>query len=283
MSATIQSVLNSAREALIDSSDSPRLDAEVLLGKVLGANRARIYANPDLPVSGEQTIAYQELVNARVAGKPVAHLTGLREFWSLELQVTSDVLVPRPETELLVERALEHIDPNSPGTLLDLGTGTGAIAVAIATERSTCNVTATDRSQIALDITAKNIATHCPGQVRIVNSNWFGALKDKHFDVIASNPPYISTEHKQRTDPELKHEPRQALYSGADGLDDLREIIAGAPKHLHPGGHLLLEHSFDQAEAVTELLKHAGFIEIDTHYDLAGHPRVTEGRLAGHG
>lgn len=282
MTTTIKTALGSAQDALTDHSDSARLDAEVLLGHVLGANRARIFAHPDLPLSEEQASIYQELVNERKAGKPVAHLTGRREFWSVELKVNDGVLVPRPETELLVERALEHISTTNTCSVLDLGTGTGAIAIAIALERETCDITATDRSGIALDTAKANVARHCPERVEILSSNWFESLDGRRFDLIVSNPPYVSTRHRDLGDPELKHEPPAALFSGMDGLDDIRVIVESTPQHLNPGGWLLLEHGFDQAEAVQELLSKAGFEAIETYNDLAGHPRVTEGRIAKH-
>ena len=280
MTATVQSILKNAQQALAGCSDSPRLDSEVLLGHVLGANRARIYANPDLPISQEQAIEYQELVNSRVAGKPVAHLTGSREFWSFDLRVTPDVLVPRPETEVLVEAALERLPKEEERSVLDLGTGTGAIAIAIAVERPLSALTATDRSNAALDVARRNIAVHCPERVKLIAGSWYAAVADRCFDMIVSNPPYISTEHTEKTDPELRFEPRHALYSGSDGLDDIRALIDGAAAHLNAAGWLLLEHGYDQADAVTELLKHAGFIDIDTRNDLSGHERVTGGRRA---
>jgi release factor glutamine methyltransferase len=282
MTTTIKTVLGSAHDALTDYSDSPLLDAEVLLGHVLSANRARIFAHPDLPLSEEQAVAYQELINERKSGKPVAHLTGRREFWSVELKVNSGVLVPRPETELLVEKALEHISTDNSSNVLDLGTGSGAIAVAIALERDACRITATDRSGIALDTAKANLANHCPGRADVISSNWFEALEGRRFDVIVSNPPYVSTLHRDLNDPELKHEPPAALFSGIDGLDDIRTIVQTASQHLNPGGWLLLEHGFDQANEVQELLHAAGFDSVETYNDLAGHARVTEGQFTRH-
>lgn len=282
MTTTIKTVLGSAHDALTDYSDSPRLDAEVLLGHVLSADRARIFAHPDLPLSAEQATFYQELINERKSGKPVAHLTGRREFWSVELKVNSDVLVPRPETELLVERSLKHISTDNTSSVLDLGTGSGAIAIAIALERPTCEITATDRSGIALDTAKANIANHCPGRAEVVSSNWFEALGNRRFDVIVSNPPYVSTRHRDLNEPELKYEPPAALFSGPDGLDDIRIIVQTASRHLNPAGWLLLEHGFDQANEVQELLHAAGFDSVETYNDLAGHQRVTEGHITEH-
>ena len=202
-----------------------------------------------------------------------------REFWSLPLQITADVLSPRPETELLVENALLHIPLHAACDVLDLGTGSGAIAIALATERSNCRVTATDTSAAALAVARANAARLCPARIEFVTGNWFAPLTGRKFDVIISNPPYISIHHDALTDAELAFEPPQALYSGADGLDAIRVIVASAPQHLRPGGWLLLEHGFDQAAGVSALLVQAGFTDCTTLQDLAGQPRISLGRL----
>ena len=276
MTETLKSTLTKARKRLEASSDSPQLDAEILLGKVLQANRAVLYANPDQLITDNQAGAFEQLIAQRCSGKPVAHLTGVREFWSLELKVTPDVLVPRPETELLVERALIHI-PN-PGSceLADLGCGSGAIAIAIALERPDCKITATDSSQAALNIAKENADKYCPGRIQFCKGNWLEPLEDRRFNIIVSNPPYVSSQQTQLTDPELKYEPQQALYSGTDGLNDIRQLIEKAPACLQKDGYLLLEHGFDQADTIAELLKLAGFVNINMHQDLAGQPRITE-------
>jgi len=279
MTDTLKAILNKAREQLATTSDSPQLDAEILLGKVLQASRAALYANPDNIISDSQAAEFEQLVSQRQSSKPVAHLTGMREFWSLQLKVTPDVLIPRPETELLVERALLHIPAKGDCRLVDLGCGSGAIAIAIATERPDCTISATDTSQSALTIAKENADRHCPGQIHFCVGNWFEPLEDQRFTLIVSNPPYVSSEQPQLTDPELEYEPQQALYSGADGLDDIRKLIANTPKHLHKDGYLLLEHGFDQADTIAELLKQAGFTNIKMHRDLAGQPRVTEAQL----
>lgn len=276
---SLKTLLLQGRARLAATSPSAQLDAEILLGHVLDSDRAHLYANPDRMLSAEQADAYEQLLEARSAGQPVAQLTGQREFWSLPLQITADVLSPRPETELLVETALLHIPVHEPCDVLDLGTGSGAIAVAIATERSRCRLTATDASEAALAVARANAARLCPERIEFVTGNWFAPLPGRVFDVIVSNPPYISIHQGALTDPELAFEPEQALYSGADGLDDIRVIVANAPAHLRPGGRLLLEHGFDQGAAVVALLAQAGFAECRTLHDLAGQPRVTSGLI----
>jgi release factor glutamine methyltransferase len=276
MTDTLKSTLTKARKRLESTSDSPQLDAEILLSKVLQANRAALYANPDKAVTATQIAEFEQLIAQRCAGKPVAHLTGMREFWSLELEVTPDVLVPRPETELLVERALAHIPETGCCDLVDLGCGSGAIAIAIATERPECSITATDSSQAALSIAQGNADKHCPERIQFCKGNWFEPLHDRSFNFIVSNPPYVSSTQPQLTDPELNHEPQQALYSGADGLNDIRQLITEAPAYLLDDGYLLIEHGFDQADTIAGLLRQAGFKNIKMHRDLAGLPRITE-------
>jgi release factor glutamine methyltransferase len=278
MTMTLGTLLTEARQQLAASSDSPRLDAEVLLGHVLQVTRAHLYANPDRPVDAAQTSAYRTLIDARLAGRPVAHLTGEREFWSLPLRVSADVLVPRPETELLVEQCLDQLPEAAACSMLDLGCGSGAIAIAVATERTGCSLTATDSSAAALDLARTNAARLCPGRIEFIAGEWFGPLGGRCFDVIVSNPPYVATGQSELTDPELAFEPAGALYSGPEGLDDIRLIINGASQHLNANGRLLLEHGFDQSASISALMRTAGFSDITTHADLAGQPRVTTGR-----
>lgn len=276
MPATLKTLLQLGQQRLAASSDSPRLDAEILLCHVLQVSRAHLYANPEQNISAGSAADYEGLLDERHRGRPVAQLTGTREFWSLPFRVTSDVLSPRPETELLVEQAMRHIPVDRACDVLDLGCGSGAIAVAIATERPRCNLTACDISSSALEIARQNAAAHNCGQIRWFTGNWFSPLGEQRFDVIVSNPPYVATDQTGMTDAELAYEPAHALFSGADGLDDIRLIIAGAPAHLRPGGTLLLEHGFDQAERVADLLAQSNFDQIRTHADMAAHPRVTE-------
>jgi len=279
MITTLNTLLQQGQRQLTGSSESPRLDAEVLLGHILQVSRAHLYANPKREIAAVQVTEFEQLINERHAGHPVAHLTGEREFWSLPFHVTPDVLSPRPETELLVEQALRHLPTDQPCELLDLACGSGAIAVALATERPRCNVTATDNSNAALVIARENAAANDCARIKFLHGSWFAPVGNQCFDIIVCNPPYVATGHSELTDPELAYEPPQALYSGSDGLDDIRQIIQEAPKNLLPGGQLLLEHGFDQASAINDLLLKAGFTAICTHQDLAGIPRVTQGCL----
>ena len=281
MTETLKTLLSNGRQRLEESSQSPRLDAEVLLGFVLEAGRASIYANSERAVTHQQATRYEQLISERSKGRPVAHLTGQREFWSLALRVNEHVLVPRPETELLVERALAHIPAGGPQTVLDLGTGSGAIATALAVERPQINLLATDASEQALTLAAQNAAIHCPNRIGFALGNWYKALPAGQtcFDLIVSNPPYISPDEVELTDVELRYEPQEALYSGDDGLDAIRTIIKGAPSRLNNKGWLLLEHGFTQTENIAGLFSEAGFSDIQSYHDLAGLSRMTEGRM----
>jgi release factor glutamine methyltransferase len=276
----VRQAVQHTQSALSASSQSARLDAELLLATVLRRDRAWLYANPDTRLTSAQADLYRMLAGQRAAGQPVAHLTGKREFWSLEFAVNEHTLVPRPETELLVETALALIPQDAPFRIADLGTGSGAIAVAIASEREQCEVYATDHSAAALELAAANAAKHCPERIHFLQGNWFEALPADNpgFDLIVSNPPYISVGETELTDPELAFEPVDALYSGNEGLDDIRRIVSTAPRYLQPGGWLLLEHGFGQAEKVGQLLTAAGFESVDNKRDLAGLPRVSMGK-----
>jgi release factor glutamine methyltransferase len=279
---TVQAALATGCAALTPTSASPRLDAELLLGHALGRDRAWLYANPDATCSPDARTVYRALLSQRAAGQPVAQLVGSKEFWSLAFVVNGFTLTPRPETEGLVEQALLRLaDPDSAAQVLELGTGSGAIAVALATERPALQLLATDSSPEALAVARQNAARHAPGRIELRAGDWYGALAaGERFAMIISNPPYIGVAEAARTDPELQFEPAQALYSGPDGLRALRLIIAGAPRWLHPGGWLLLEHGYNQASAVAALLQAAGFSELSQHTDLAGHPRISCARLA---
>ncbi len=279
-STTIRESLAAARATLESTSASPRLDAELLLAAALGKDRGWLYAHTDEALTPKQADIFRLLLARRAEGRPLAHLTGRREFWSLELQVNEHTLVPRPETELLVEAALERIPVGDPCSVLDLGTGSGAIAIALASECPAAAVTATDRSEAALEIAKANAAAHGAGRVRFLAGDWYAALDDScaPFDMIVSNPPYIAADETELTDPELAFEPADALYSGRDGLNAIREIVAGAGAWLKPDGWLLLEHGFAQGDAVGGLLATAGFYSVDNVRDLAGHPRLSLGR-----
>ncbi len=271
----VAGVLAALRDRLDAASPSAALDAEILVAHVLGARRAVLAADPDRPLAPEEMFALESLVRRRLAGEPVAYLTGRREFWSLELEVTPDVLVPRPETELVVERVLAALAGAARPAVLDLGTGSGAIGLAVARERPGALVTATDASAAALAVAGRNAARLGLRNLRFLQGAWFEPLAGSRFDVIASNPPYVAA-----GDPALAalaHEPRGALVAGPDGLDAIAVIVPAAPAHLEPGGRLVVEHGAGQGAAVRALFSAAGFSAVATRADLAGHERVTEG------
>ena len=254
--------------------ESPRLDAELLLAHVLELDRVRLYMEHDRPLLPAELDAYRALVKRRANRAPVAYLTGTRGFWTLDIATDARALVPRPDTEVLVEEALARIESGASVSVLDVGTGTGAIALAIASERSTTRVVATDISSDALALAAQNAAT-LGFDIDFRRSDLFAEL-DGIFDLIVSNPPYIAI--GATVDAEVGHEPQAALFAGDDGLDVIRRLVADAPAHLPPGGWLVLEHGFDQAPAVRSLLVDAGFDQVATRKDYGGNDRVTAGR-----
>jgi release factor glutamine methyltransferase len=256
-----------------------RVDAEFLLSYFLSKPRSWLYAYSDFQLKPEQVIKFQELINRRVNGEPVAYITGRRGFWSFDLHVTPDTLIPRPETELLVELAIERIDPNLNSQVLDLGTGTGAIALAIAQECPKAKVVAVDYSEPTLEVARKNVAELHIRNLELLKSNWYEALGERRFDVIASNPPYIELNDEHLSQGDLRFEPISALASGQDGLDDIRLIIKGAKNHLNPNGWLMIEHGWNQAEAIRQLFEQAGFVKISTEQDLGKRDRVTLGKM----
>jgi release factor glutamine methyltransferase len=265
--------------------DSARLEAELLLARALTQSRSHLLAWPERPVPPNATDQYRRLIQRACAGEPLAYLLGEREFWSLPLEVTPAVLVPRPETELLVERCLALASPLAASTsaspaaaapcrVCDLGTGSGAIALALASERPDWQIIATDRSSAALAVACANALRLGLTQVQFLQGEWFEPLQARCFDLLVSNPPYVAA-----ADPALAalhYEPHEALTPGPTGLEALTTLIAGAPPHLAPGGWLILEHGADQAEAVTHRLRATGYARIRSHRDLAGHLRVTE-------
>jgi release factor glutamine methyltransferase len=277
VTATVQQVLAAAQARLADS-DTPRLDAELLLCHLLEKNRAWLRAWPERALTADEQAAFDELVARRAAGEPVAYLTGRRAFWSLELKVTPATLIPRPDTETLVEWALELIPPDAALTLADLGTGSGAIALALGRERPRCRLVATDASADALAVARENAALNQVGNVEFRPGLWFAPLAGMHFDLIASNPPYIAAGDPHLGRGDLRYEPPGALASGRDGLDDIRLLAAGAGEHLAPGGWLLLEHGYDQGAAVRELLSRHGYREVQTRRDGGGNERISGGR-----
>lgn len=267
-----------AQAAQIDSPTA-RLDAELLLAFVLQKPRSYLYTWPDKTLSEAQIASYQALLERRKSGEPVAYLLGRQGFWSLDLQVAAHTLIPRADTELLVEAALQLADQDAALKVLDLGTGTGALALALASERRQWVLTGVDRIESAVALARRNQQHLQLPNVEFLHSHWFSALTGQRYDLIISNPPYIADNDPHLQQGDLRFEPLSALVSGPDGLDDLRLIIAQAPAYLADNGWLLLEHGFDQAGAVRELLAQAGFVELSSQRDLSGHERISLGRF----
>ena len=271
---TIESLLNNVE---LPDSPTPRLDAELLLAQALGKSRGYLHTWPERELEASQHERYQAALARRRAGEPVAYILGRQGFWSLDLDVASHTLIPRPDTELLVETALALL-PATPLQVLDLGTGTGAIALALACERPAWQVTGVDRVAEAVALAQGNGTRLQLANARFAESCWFSALAGQRFQLIVSNPPYIAAADPHLSQGDVRFEPSSALVAGIDGLDDIRVIIEQAPAHLLAGGWLLLEHGFDQAEAVRELLAQRGFAAVDSRRDLGGHQRISLGQ-----
>ena len=256
----------------------PRLEAEILLAHLLNQGRAHLYAWPERLLTALQHQQFTALAEQRVQGRPIAYITGKREFWSLELKVDPSVLIPRPETELLVELALQQLPPDSCALIADLGTGSGAVAAAIAVERPTTQIIAVDCSAKALAVAEDNFQRLNINHIETRQGDWCNAFQAKErFELILSNPPYIAATdpHLQRGD--LPAEPLTALAAGPDGLNAVRTLCAHAPQWLTDGGRLMLEHGFEQGKATRDLMQRAGLDEIQTYEDLEGRERVTSG------
>ncbi|MGI8560630.1 MAG: peptide chain release factor N(5)-glutamine methyltransferase [Luteimonas sp.] len=279
------------------TNDKPRLDAllrasrtrveageaELLLAHVLDKPHGWLFAHGDMRIHTQAVERFDALIARREAGEPVAYLTGRRGFWTLDLMVTPDTLIPRADTERLVELALERIAEDADARVADLGTGSGAIALAIASERPRAQVVATDRSAAALAVARHNAQVAGIANVEFRAGDWCVPLAGEPYHLIASNPPYIPRDDAHLAQGDLRYEPAAALASGFDGLDDLRRIVRDAPAHLRPGGWLLLEHGHDQGEAVRALLAGAGFVEVETAQDLEARDRVGLGRFRAEG
>ncbi|WP_256078518.1 peptide chain release factor N(5)-glutamine methyltransferase [Massilia sp. YIM B04103] len=267
--ATVASLQQQARLDAVDN--------RILVCHALGLNRVGLITQSERTLTEDEAVRLSELIERRLRGEPVAYLIGQREFYGLAFEVSEAVLIPRPETELLVELALERLPPR--GRVLDMGTGSGAIAVALAHSRPDAAVSALDVSPAALAVAQRNAAAN-QAAVRFLHSSWYAALEDsERFELIVSNPPYIASGDRHLSEGDLRFEPVGALTDHADGLSALRTLIAGAPRHLLGQGWLLMEHGYDQAAAVRALLAAAGYLEVQSWQDLAGIERVTGGRL----
>ncbi|MBP6749533.1 MAG: peptide chain release factor N(5)-glutamine methyltransferase [Xanthomonadaceae bacterium] len=265
-------------DAAADARSDAHADAESLLAHALGRARSWLYAHGDDSLSPAEVEAYEVLLRRREVGEPVAYLTGRRGFWAFELTVTPDTLIPRPETERLVELALDCAPKAAGLRIADLGTGSGAIALALASERRDAEVIATDLSARALAVAAANAGALGLRNVGFREGPWWVPLQGERFDIVASNPPYIADDDPHLRQGDLRYEPAGALSSGPNGLEAIAEIVHGAPAHLNPGGWLLLEHGWRQGDAVRELLRTAGFDAVRTCVDLEDRERVTIGR-----
>ena len=274
---TIQNSLTSSVEKLSSLSDSARLDCELLLCFVLNKPRAYLLTWPDTELSDDQSNKFKLLLERRMHGEPIAHILGERGFWSLDLKVTPDTLIPRPDTERLVELALEIIPPQAQWNILDLGTGTGAIALSLAKEKPSCFITATDQSIAALNVAEENAQYNKISNIEFIQSDWFSRLDNQQFNLIVSNPPYIRVNDPHLQQGDVRFEPLSALTSGEDGLDDIRIIINNSQKHLTEKGALLIEHGYDQADSVCDLLKAAHFKKVQNFKDDNDNPRVSVG------
>jgi len=275
---TVGEALNAASARLTGLPDgSPRLEAELLLGEATGLRRPQMLARPDAPLAIEARRRLTRLVERRRRGEPIAYILGCQGFWTLDLQVTPDTLIPRPETELLVEIALARLPADAPLLVADLGTGSGAIAAALASERPVWTLIAADRSIAALDVACTNARRLQLTNLCTLAGSWLAPFAPASLDAVLSNPPYVRADDPHLTRGDLRYEPRSALAAGPDGLDAIRRIAAAAPDRLKPGGLIALEHGCDQGAAVRDLLAQAGLTGAQTVHDLAGHERVTLG------
>jgi len=273
ISQSIKATLQIASTQL--KTEASVFEAQLLLQYALGVNRAWLIAHEHDALQPNIQMVFEALLNRRIAGEPMAYIMGSREFYGLDLLVTPDTLIPRPDTETLVEAALAKIPDSANQTILDLGTGTGAIALAVAKHRPKVNVVAVDTSAAALEVAKKNAATLAITNVRLMLSDWFDALAGERFDLIVSNPPYIEQNDVHLTQGDVRFEPISALASGADGLDDIRHIVADCLIYLKPQGWLMVEHGYNQADLVVDLMAEAGLVSIQTIKDFGGNNRVT--------
>lgn len=278
--ASVRQILTDATQLLdnCDACEDSHHESQILLAFSLGKDRSWLYAWPEKQLDKDQISAFNQLLTKRAKGTPIAYITGKKEFWSLELDVNEHTLIPRPDTEILIETVLD-LYPQESISVLDMGTGSGAIALALASEKPNWKITASDQSNEALTV-AKSNAEKLSLTVNFVQGSWFQALTDsQQFDLIVSNPPYIEDQDPHLVTGDLRYEPNTALASGKDGLTDIRHIISHCANHLKPTGRLILEHGYQQANDVITLLTQAGMTNTFVQHDLAGHERISGGQL----
>ena len=276
---SLQTLLDSAATRLssTSTSETPHLDAEVLLCHCLSKSRSYLRAWPERQPSEAQSQWFWDLIARRCQGEPIAYLTGQREFWSRSFKVSPDVLIPRPDSELLIELSLQLLPHNQSCKIIDLGTGSGILAITLAAERPLATVIATDVSSAALNIAQLNAESLAVGNVRFLTSHWFDSVADKNFDLVISNPPYIAADDPHLQQGDVRFEPESALISDEEGLKDIRLLSEQARNHLKPNGLLLIEHGYNQQTQVQAILQTLNYRQIQTHPDLSGNPRVTSG------
>ena len=279
MPPSVSEILSTARSELRMTSPTPQLDAEVLVMHVCRLDRSGLITQGHRRLTDDEQFRLEILLTRRRQGEPVAYLTGVREFWSLELNVSPATLIPRPETELLVEKALASIPPDATWTLADLGTGCGAIALVLARERPRCRIIATDISPAALEVARANAGKHGLINIEFREGSWFEPLADTKLDMIVSNPPYVRANDPHLEQGDVRFEPRPALTAGQEGLDAIRQIALSARERMHPAAGLWFEHGWDQAAAIARLLHQLGYRNIVCHTDLDGRDRITACRL----
>ncbi len=275
--ASIQTLLTAATTQLAPMSETALLDAEVLLCHCLNKNRSFLRAWPEHQPNNEQIACFKSLIKQRLQGVPVAYLTGEREFWSRSFKVGPDVLIPRPDTELLIELSLDLLPKDKPCKIIDLGTGSGILAITLAAERPLSKVIATDLSPAALSVARQNAERLNTGNVCFLQSHWFEAITDDDFDLVISNPPYIDENDPHLKEGDVRFEPASALVSDENGLKDIRCIAEQARQHLKNNGHLLVEHGYNQQAEVQTIFKNLNYRQVETHTDLSSNPRVTSG------
>ena len=274
----IKSLLKESTSLLEISSDSASLDAEILLCQILKKERSFLRAWPDIELQSKQTNQFWSLIKQRQQGTPIAYITGNKEFWSRDFHVNPDVLIPRPDTELIIELSLKLILDNKPIKIIDLGTGSGIIAITLAAERLQADISATDLCLAALSIAKLNARKHDINNIKFYQSNWFANVPPIKFNLIITNPPYIAEDDVHLTQGDIRFEPRSALCSGKQGLNDIIIIADTARNFLEHEGHLLIEHGYDQQHSVQSILKDYHYDFVQTATDLSGQPRVTYGQ-----